>query len=231
MIRVARAKRPSILQKKAVEWTRSLLELKQQLLLANVATIPDLKKKYKIAELKYQHESIKNTLTGNEMFNGKCAYCESFILHIDYGHIEHYRPKSVYPALTFEWDNLLLACGICNGKQFKGDKFSMIADIPAFINPCEDDPCGHFNFVFDENLQKAFVYGTTNRGEITEKELGLNNRQDLLKYRSIHVHKLIHLAKYANEDPQAKELLDAACKPEQAFSAFAIAIRQKYTNQ
>ncbi len=210
---------------------KNLLDLKEQIRRANeIGNIDNLKKKYKVAELKYQHESIKNTLKGADMFRGKCAYCESFILHIDYGHIEHYRPKSVYPILTFEWDNLLLACGVCNGKQFKGDKFPMIDnETPAFINPCEDNPFEHFSFVFDENLQKAFVYGKTIRGEITEKELGFNNRQDLLKYRSAHVQKLIHLAKYAKDDSKAKQLLDEACNPEESFSAFAIAIRSKYT--
>jgi uncharacterized protein (TIGR02646 family) len=230
MIRVARTKKPSILQKKAAEWTKNLLDLKQQISLADVATIKHLKQKYKIAELKYQHESIKNTLIGNDMFNGKCAYCESFILHIDYGHIEHYRPKSVYPELTFEWDNLLLACGVCNGKQFKGDKFPMIANSPAFINPCEDEPSKHFNFMFDEKLQKAFVYGITNRGERTEKEIGLN-RPELIKYRSNQIKKLIYLALDYHANKIAKQLLDEACEPDKSFSAFAIAIRQKYTNQ
>ncbi|MBT0034996.1 retron system putative HNH endonuclease [Vibrio alginolyticus] len=41
----------------------------------------------------------------------RCAYCEDAIHHA--GHIEHFRRKNKkhFPELTFEWNNLFLACG------------------------------------------------------------------------------------------------------------------------
>ena len=143
MIRVIRLPTPRILLRKATAWRSKLLAARTE-------------KERKRAEGKYKHPQVKEALV--KMFRGKCAYCESCIAHIDYGHIEHFRPKggkSGQPKLTFEWSNLFLACGICNGKQFKGDLFPGPADGGSFVNPCEEEPTDHFQFDFDENTGLA----------------------------------------------------------------------------
>ncbi|WP_230134550.1 hypothetical protein [Peribacillus frigoritolerans] len=71
----------------------------------------------------YRHTSLKKVLA--KSFNGKCAYCESYIIHIRAMEIEHYRPKKaininnklVYPGyywLAADFLNLLPACPACN---------------------------------------------------------------------------------------------------------------------
>lgn len=71
----------------------------------------------------YKDRDVRKRL--KEMFHGKCAYCESKILHICNGDIEHFRPKgsikigtnSTKPGyfwLASDWDNLLLSCPFCN---------------------------------------------------------------------------------------------------------------------
>jgi uncharacterized protein (TIGR02646 family) len=75
----------------------------------------------------YNSDAIKDAL--KDLFNGKCAYCESEILSITVGDIEHYRPKGEivdpetkkkitpgYYWLACDWDNLLLSCNNCNRK-------------------------------------------------------------------------------------------------------------------
>ena len=49
----------------------------------------------------------------------RCAYCEDSCAD----EIEHIKPKSLYPELTFVWMNYLYACGPCNGA--KRDRFSV----------------------------------------------------------------------------------------------------------
>lgn len=62
-----------------------------------------------------------------EMFNGKCAYCESKIAGSQDTDVEHYRPKAgvtdadaagvAHPGywwLAMVWDNLVLSCQHCN---------------------------------------------------------------------------------------------------------------------
>ena len=106
MIRVKRGPKPQVLLEKEVVWKAKI----------GAASTPNAREK---AQRRYQHKQIKEALTA--MFHGKCAYCESAITHIDYGHIEHFRPKALteFYELAVDWDNLLLACGRCNGPENK----------------------------------------------------------------------------------------------------------------
>ncbi len=49
----------------------------------------------------------------------RCAYCEDSLAD----EVEHIWPKSLYPALVFDWLNYLYACGPCNRK--KGASFAV----------------------------------------------------------------------------------------------------------
>lgn len=73
----------------------------------------------------YSDPEVKGALI--ELFNGKCAYCESTFLHVYSGDVEHFRPKGEieeavpekkpgYYWLAADWDNLLLSCRNCNQK-------------------------------------------------------------------------------------------------------------------
>ncbi|NII25181.1 TIGR02646 family protein [Pseudoflavitalea sp. X16] len=87
----------------------------------------------------YNSDEVKIAL--KKLFNGKCAYCESPILTVTVGDIEHFRPKAAivtdkkkmlkpgYYWLAADWDNLLLSCNNCNRKitqeEFEGGAFTM----------------------------------------------------------------------------------------------------------
>lgn len=69
---------------------------------------------------------------------GKCAYCEQG----DARDIEHFWPKTVYPARMFSWDNLLRSCKNCNNA--KRDRFPLDArGRRLLLDPCEDEPLDH----------------------------------------------------------------------------------------
>ncbi|CAG0989081.1 hypothetical protein ANRL4_02352 [Anaerolineae bacterium] len=60
-------------------------------------------------------ETLRSMCGGIE----RCAYCEdSHATSID-----HFRPKTCYPELTFVWENYVPACPSCN--QNKGDGFAL----------------------------------------------------------------------------------------------------------
>lgn len=207
MIKIQRSPKPAVLVKNTAEWTRKLL----------AATTKEEKSR---AEGKYRHEKIKDALVN--MFHGKCAFCESKITHVDYGHIEHFKPKSLpaYRALAFEWTNLLLACAVCNGAEHKGVKFPLAADGGPFVNPCDDEPNDHFDFIYDQIAKLATVVGKTTRGKTTEKLIGLN-RYDLREHRTRQVQMLLCLKNYALADPEAAEILRQAKLDEAEYAAFA----------
>ena len=207
MIRVFRTKKPALLAVNEVSWKKDIRE----------ASTEDARKR---AQDKYKHREIKKALTS--MFHGKCAYCESAITHIDYGHIEHFKPKGTpaYYELAVDWDNLLLACGRCNGAENKGAKFPLAAQGGPLVNPVKERPSRHLRFDFDPKLKIANILGITRRGETTQKILGLN-RPALLKHRSTFVKKLWVIAMRYHQDAQARDIIDASTSPKEEYSAFA----------
>jgi hypothetical protein len=52
----------------------------------------------------------------------KCAYCETPTKVVDYGDVEHFRPKSKYWWLAYSYENYLVSCAICNQK-YKSNEF------------------------------------------------------------------------------------------------------------
>lgn len=209
MIRVVRSPKPAILLKKEAEWRNTLRR----------ATTQAQKER---ALSKYRHVQIQKALKA--MLHGKCAYCESKIEHISDAHIEHYKPKSRFPELAFDWDNLLLACGKCNSTKHKGDRFPETSEGGPLINPCTDDPDAHFTFHYDATAQLASVYGKTERGKTTETLMGLN-RHDLREYRSRKVKLLAYLMLRARTDPEARHLMEEALRDDAEYAAFARALR------
>lgn len=123
------------------------------------------------------------------------------------------------PYLTFSWFNLLLACGVCNGKAHKGDKFPQKNEGGPLVNPCIDDPNAHFNFCYDPRTRIASVYGTTLRGATTEKLLGLN-RYELREHRSKQVRQLQVLVKLSETHSEAKALIAEAKQEDAEDAAF-----------
>jgi uncharacterized protein (TIGR02646 family) len=123
-------------------------------------------------KLKTDYKYPENKTALKESSYGKCMYCESIISHIDYGDVEHIRPKSKFPEETYNWDNLGYACSKCN-REYKKDFYD-----PKLINPFEDDPKDHLIAIGGIIHAK----NGNDRGRITITVIHLN-RPDLLQKR------------------------------------------------
>ncbi|MCJ7572202.1 MAG: HNH endonuclease [Candidatus Thermoplasmatota archaeon] len=95
----------------------------------------------------------------HHMQHGKCCYCEKKIKFRAGATIEHFIPKSYYHdgqgsiiwRMANDWNNLLMACNICNDKKL--DKLPITAGIVQILNPTSDlDPEDHIDFVFAEDF-------------------------------------------------------------------------------
>jgi len=213
VIHVPKGKIPSVLAAHAAEWTKALLSAQG-------------KKAKERAEGRYRHEEVKAALISD--FHGKCAYCESYIRHVDHGHIEHYRPKgdARWRHLTFDWKNLLLACGRCNGAEHKGTRFPEVGDGGPILNPCADEPNEHLRFVYEPTAQLASVYGRTERGATTEEVLGLN-RPELRAHRSDKVKMMAAICLMAATNASAAKLWAELQDASKEYSAFARSLNQQ----
>lgn len=119
----------------------------------------------------YKHTDNKNAL--KEASFHKCMYCESKTSHVYYWDIEHIKPKSKFPELEFDWNNLGYVCAKCNWN--KSDKFD---ETTPFVNPYDDNPEDYiiFNWAF------TFTKQWNERWDITIKDIDLN-RVELLEKR------------------------------------------------
>jgi uncharacterized protein (TIGR02646 family) len=153
----------------------------------------------KNSQKKYNHPEVKTALV--QMFHGKCAYCESQITVVSYGNIEHFYPKGKFSDKTFDWENLLLSCDICNNPRHKGDRFPIDPNgQPLLIDPTDvvTDPTRHLRFDWDAKARLASIYGLDERGKEVERTFDLNGikgRKALIRARSEYVEKLFILLK------------------------------------
>jgi len=81
---------------------------------------------------RYKEKAVTEAL--NELFHGKCAYCESIAIATQPIDVEHFRPKAGYNVtlngrtvlnkpsyywLAADWDNLLPSCIDCNRERIQ----------------------------------------------------------------------------------------------------------------
>jgi len=158
-----------------------------------------------------------------ELFHGKCAFCETRVDLSGGADIEHFRPKQGaqnineergshlhYAWLSYEWENLLLACMNCSRRRKEGARIvgkgtffpvakkraSLLAsiaecreqEVALLIDPTFDQPAEHLEFDEIGNC-----WPLTRGGELTVELLALN-RKPLVEARSLKWKLVVELA-------------------------------------
>lgn len=111
----------------------------------------------------------------------RCAYCEGPIYHE--GHIEHFRRKNPshengFPALTFAWGNLFLACGAVDHCGHFKDRRSAAPYNPAqLLKPDEHDASDYLHFHSSGEVRVRHVLDEqgTRRATETIRVFGLDH--------------------------------------------------------
>ena len=149
--------------------------------------------------------AAKSTLL--ELFHGKCAYCETKIYEPEVAEVQHFRPKDgiedldgkrshyYYAWLTYDWENLLIACPDCyrfvDGKfPVKGERARLFASVAEcrdtedymILDPCFDRPGQHLSF-----NQLGVCWARTERGQLTINILHLNRDRLCAERRRVWV--------------------------------------------
>lgn len=118
--------------------------------------------------MKQPRQESKTCLLEGIRGDGHCFYCESRIGDTDYGHVEHYRPKSLFPNLCFEWSNLHWSCAKCNtlkGQHWNGNTL--------IVDPCDDSDDTRDHIIYKLFRLKA----STPNGAETISVFGLNDHR------------------------------------------------------
>lgn len=134
-----------------------------------------------------------------ERFYNKCGYCErkcddarERTRNDDDDNdnpkspeLDHFKPKSKFPTLTYVWGNWIFSCKECN--DIKSDQ----CPDGGFVDPCADDvmerPEEYFDFDYDEYIMELMPKSGLDderkrRAQQTINDLDLN---DLQQYRNI----------------------------------------------
>ena len=112
------------------------------------------------------------------MTAGYCSYCQSPAAACEHGRIDHFRPKSLFPSLAYDWKNYFYCCELCN--HTKSDKWP---DSGEYVRPDRGDPSSRFEFKKNGQIAPIASDLETKR---TIDDLGLN-RPDLKKERSVAI--------------------------------------------
>lgn len=150
----------------------------------------------------YKHPEVMATL--EEMFHGKCAFCETNYSAVSPMDVENFRPKNGaigndgklspdhYWWLAYEWFNLYAACAECN--RSKGSRFpvdgerapieatneQLRKERPLLLDPCLDYPEAELVFADDGKIASNTI-----RGRRTIETFNLN-RPALVERRHRH---------------------------------------------
>lgn len=144
-----------------------------------------------------------------------CAYCEAYVPDVSYEHVEHICPKSKFPGLAHEWDNLTSACERCN--KNKGTYHEPGSEI---LNPYVDDPDDHLRFIGNLVIH---VPGSM-RGEITWRKLKLD-RLDLANSRNVRLGSVREAyLRWHDADQPLKDALRDALRLDAAEGEFSAAV-------
>jgi uncharacterized protein (TIGR02646 family) len=141
--------------------------------LAAVASADEAQRASVIAEYQKIWGRLKDDLRA--LSHEKCWYCETTNVRADNA-VDHFRPKSRYWWLAFEWTNYRFICTFCNSKRKtartaggKGDEFPLAdeamrgsreqgldREVPMLLDPTSDVDPGLLWFQEDGNVRPFF---------------------------------------------------------------------------
>lgn len=135
----------------------------------------------------------------SEMTQKHCSFCDAFPMgcRIPYT-IEHFRPKTKFPLLAYQWKNLFLCCGLC---QQKGDAFD-----ERLLKP--DDAGYHFDHYFVINWDT---------GELMPNAGGSDENQ----MRALITIKLFRLNENGKPQDRLEELDNWLCSQKRDINRYA----------
>ena len=121
-------------------------------------------------------------------FNRSCGYCDDSDEFQDKStfHIDHFAPKSRFPDLELEYDNLVYSCRFCN--VAKSNKWVSDSHLKpqngdaGFVDPCSEE--------YDEHIYRdpsGRIFARTKLGSfmVDELNLGLIRHEYLWKVRKL----------------------------------------------
>jgi len=139
-----------------------------------------------------QYRAYKASLRAD--FDTRCGYCDD--LDETYGlqqgfHIDHFAPRSIFPELEVDYENLVYSCPLCNiakSNKWIGSNPDVSHDgQEGFIDPCLSE--------YDDHLARSpdgKIIAKTSLGIYLIKNLKLNLLRHELNWKIDSLEKILH---------------------------------------
>lgn len=158
--------------------------------------------KYQFQWKQYEKQRVNHLLLPllKKMTANHCSFCDGFPMGqgMIKETIEHFRPKNLFPNLSYQWENLFLACSFC---QEKGNQFDDL-----LLKPDEGsygfDKYFIFNFrTFEIEVRKDIKDIDKKRAETTLNMYKLNDSERPKSRKQVFdiFHKINALDKEVND--------------------------------
>lgn len=145
---------------------------------------------------------LRNYILQNEQ-HGRCAYTEMRISpHSSCSHIDHFRKRSLYRDMTFDYNNLMVSC---NSEFFSAkykDKHIQPEDYEFLINPVEEDPQDYLQYSFTGKVLpkqrslkaiKTIALLNLNHPALVERRKQIAFMLTNPRYRNMSEHKVLRI--------------------------------------
>lgn len=144
-----------------------------------------------------------------EDFNHHCGYthcCDVYFGGMRAFQIDHFKPRSCYPALESDYNNLVYCCSYVN-------RLKSNADNPYYLDPCAEDYNFHFGRLYDGR-----IYGKTEQGKYMVRTLSLNLSRYAIFWNLERLdHRISLLEQKENDNPELSELINECCRRYRSF--------------
>lgn len=135
-------------------------------------------------------------------FKRTCVYCQAVDTvapGVVFG-VDHYRPKSKFPAEATEYKNLFYCCSQCNSRKNNHWPFPEFVDTQTIPNPCAHVMTKHLRF------RGAVVEAQSDCGTFTLKLLDLNDPK-VVQFREHMIHMVdVLLREYQHVEELLEEI-------------------------
>ncbi len=168
----------------------------------------------------YRNNEIRDKLL--KLYDNCCGYCQvTFSTRLKGDTIDHYRPKSYYYWLGYDWNNLIPICEACNfsksalfplideTKKVKNHTEAIAQEQPYILNPEQDD--------YDEYIEylpngRVIGIDTLGRGEKTIQSCDMNDEKLIERRKKkiidpIEIHRNIVFARKKIVDDVYRDLI------------------------
>ena len=140
------------------------------------AALPVVRGKNEFPPLWKTQRYVKDRI--GTMSGHRCAYCQSTVGASQPGHVDHFKPKSLFPTLAYDWLNYFLGCERCN--TIKRNRWPSEG---SYVRPDVGDPS--VRFVFSEDGRISAASGDS-EAQQTIDDLGLD-REMLRRERKLAI--------------------------------------------